>query len=196
MFAGILKEVSIRKYLLYFGTILHFNPIILIPLFHPCFIWTPLVCISSLADLYSLQTAFSSVLLIFFAFEKTHRYMMSCFPKLSTVTNKCWSPGATHRAAALLNPCVCVCVCVAAGAQCLFKLSGLWVMSLNDDCGACRCSIVEMLPLNRPLLFIWDLSFILPRVIGLFTVCLCWLIISITRSPAEEDVVLIGCMKD
>ncbi len=194
MFAGILKKVSIRKYLLYFGTILNFNPIILIPLFHPCFIWTPLVCISSLADLYSFQTAFSSVLLIYFLLlKKTQRYTMSCFPKLSAVTNKCWSPGATHRAAALPNPCVCVCVCVcvAAGAQCLFKLSGLWVMSLNDDCGACRCSIVEMLPLNRPLLFIWDLSFILPRVIGLFTVCLCWLIISITRSPAERKMLFL-----
>lgn len=54
---------------------------------------------------------------------------MSCFPKLSAVTNKCWSPGATHRAAALPILCawvsVCVCVCVAAEAQCLFKLSGL-----------------------------------------------------------------------
>ncbi len=113
MFAGILKKVSIRKYLLYFGTILHFNPILLIPLFHPCFIWTPLVCISSLADICSFQTAFSSVLLIYFLLlKKTQRYTMSCFPKLSAVTNKCWSPGATHRAAALPNPCVCVCVCV------------------------------------------------------------------------------------
>lgn len=71
MFSGLLKEVSIRKSLRHFGVILHSNPIILISLFHPCFILTPLICISSPAELYSFQTAFFSVLFITFAVEQT-----------------------------------------------------------------------------------------------------------------------------
>lgn len=187
MFAGILKEVSIRKSLLHFGIILHSNPIIFIPLFHPCFILTPLVCISSPPELYSFQTAFSSVLFIILAVEQTQT---QSFPKLSAVTNKCWSPGATHRAAALP-----IRVCVAAVVQCLFKLSGLWVMSLNDDCGACRCSIVEMLPLNRPAVVYLRFRFYI-------TTCH-WTVYSLSMlidhfyhpfSCREEDVVLIECI--